>query len=156
MKLISELIQNYKKQIKKYYDIEQVTAFVHNNDGTAESIIEGLHKSQKIIDEINVLDEQRINIEKKCIERYEMKRFDIVNLPDEINIDLQVELIETIEKLRDVIKIVLEYKAKEKTFIREDLARTKGKIKETAKGASAVHGYKKRSYDSVFIDKVSK
>ncbi|MEA3423539.1 MAG: hypothetical protein U9Q80_07090 [Bacillota bacterium] len=156
MKLISELIQNYKNQIKKYYEIEQITKFVHENDGNAESIIEGLHRSQKIIDKINALDEQRIDIEKKCIEHYNMKRFDIVHLPDEINTDLQVELIETIEKLRDVIKIALEYKAKEKTIIRKDLAKAKGKIKETAKGVNAVHGYKNRSYDSVFIDKVSK
>ncbi len=156
MKLISELIQNYKNQIKKYYDIGQITKFVHDKDGTAESIIEGLHKSQKIIDKINVLDKERVNIEKKFIEHYKMKRFDVVNLPDELDVDLQVELIETIEELRDVIKIVLEYKVKEKAFIREDLAKAKGKIKETAKGVNAVQGYKKRSYDSVFIDKVSK
>lgn len=156
MILISELIDNYKEQIKLYYEIERVAYCVQKCNRTVESVIKGLHESKKIIDEISVFDEKRVNIEKKCIDRYKMKRFEIENLPDVINTDLQIELIEEIEKLRSVIKSVLECKEDEKLLMEEKFIMAKKKINETVKGADVVRGYKKKSYDSVFIDKILK
>ncbi|MBN2258982.1 MAG: hypothetical protein JW702_00400 [Clostridiales bacterium] len=156
MELIIDLIQNYKQQTKYYYDIEQINGRVHHNKDTAESIIEGLHQSQEIIDKIKILNDEKSHIEKNFIRYYKMERFDLANLPDLISPDLQMELLETIEKLRYVIKSVIDIKSGEKTILEEDLLRAKEKMKETIRGVNAVHGYKKKTYDSVFIDKVSK
>lgn len=156
MEITMNLIENYKEQIEYYYDIKQITGRVNRNNGTIESVIEGLHRSQKIIEKIKILDEKRKVDEIKFIKYHKMEYFDIANLPTEVSIELQKELIETMGELYCVIRNVLKYKVDEKTYIEEDFERAKEKIKETVKGTNAVRGYKKRSYDSVFVDKILK
>ena len=119
MELISKLIENYKEQVKLYYEIERITSKIQNNDESIEGVIKKLHESQKLIDKINVIEESRIDIENKCVNLYKMEKFEIEYLPDEINTGLQIELAEIKEMLQSVIKSVLECKVHEKSSIEE-------------------------------------
>jgi hypothetical protein len=154
MESVNKLIVNYKCQIDYLNKINQV---VHKSKkaGEIEQVIEGLRLSQNLIENIMELNTERKDIEDEIVIKYDLPDFDLIKLSLKIDNEISHDLMNTLDQLKEVTEVVIEGKSEEIDRIQSTKNHMKSKYQETVKGQQAFKGYKRRNYESYFINRVS-
>lgn len=154
MEPVKKLMVNYKSQIDYLNKIDRVVRISRGSDGI-ESVIDGLRQSQSLIECIMELNAERKVIEDEIVITYELPEFDLIKLSLRIDNDSSRELMCLLDELKQVTQTVIDGKADELDRIQASREHMKSMHSQTVKGQQAFRGYKKRHYESYFINRIS-
>lgn len=154
MKPVKKLMVNYKSQIDYLNKIDRIVRFSRGAE-EIETVIEGLRQSQMLLESIMELNEERKGIEEEIVQTYELPEFDLIKLSLKIDNEDSRKLMVLLEELKQITAQVIEGKSEEIERLRDSRSHMKVMRQETLKGHKAFRGYKKRHYESYFINRVS-